>query len=1215
MHFPDPLRVLLLALVFLAIPFSVAASPPAPISRDPDMAQLAARGWSGPLARRSGEVKAVIELADTPTALLFANAQQSGAQPQIAGQLAQRQLAQIERGQQALLAPLSTLGAQVLYRVQRVYNGVAVRVDAKNLLAISQLPGVKAIHPLVPKQRSNTGSVPLIGAPQVWTQTVGASKAIGTGMRIAIIDTGIDYLHTDFGGPGTYPPTITDTTPLSGLVGYFPSSKVAGGYDLVGDDYDADPGSGTYQPVPHPDPNPLDCNGHGTHVAGSAAGYGVKADGSTYTGTYDSTIYNTPGFFRIGPGVAPGAQLYAYRVFGCNGSTDVTDLAIDRAIDPNGDGNPSDHVDVINMSLGSSYGSTYDSSSIAADNATKVGVIVVASAGNSGDATNVTGSPAAADSVISVAAANQPDANLDGIQVIAGPQAVNGTTQPAAFSVAYDWAGEPDVSGAVYYPATNRNGCTDWTGADATNISGKIVLIDWSDNSGTCGGSVSRTGRVTALGGIGAIIVDNSDVFDLSITGSAVIPAVSMPKAIGDLLKANLSGLQVRFSGSLAGSTVYSDPGASDVIADFSSRGPRLGGTLKPDIAAPGVNIFSALVGSGDEGESLNGTSMAAPHVAGAMAILRQLHPGWSVAELKALAMNTATNTVRTAAAADSQTLEPSRIGAGRINVAGAAADNVIAFDSARPSNVSVSFGNVDVQGTATLTRNVTVRNKGTVSATFNLGYAPAATTPGVVYSVSPATITLAAGASATVQVQLHADASQMTHAVLPSLPTSQDGDARNWVPEASGYLTLTPPAAQRSFTANVRGYFENPQIDSGVSATGLFTFTAATSALEYSLRFSEPFTVTMGHIHRGAAGVNGGVLVGITSAGTISMLSGSTTLGASDVALLLKGELYLNFHTDAHGTGEIRGQIVPKTGLRLPVYAAPQPVAALAGTLNNRTQLLTSASVSGTISLAGSGTGTTSDPALVTALELQESSPPIIATSAYTGYSDLRYVGIGSDYPTTNAIASTTLFIGVATFNNWSSLNEQYFEVDFDTNGDGVIDYALFTDQTGTSSDPSDVQFTYLAHLLPDGSVSTIIGEYPINVLDSSEFDTRLYRSNVAVLAVDAADLGLTNTNSAFDYQVYSSYNTIFVSGGIDDASRWLRYNPAKPGFAFTGGEQGLNTYVASSGTSIPYVYNRANFLANRSEGVLLLHHHNASGERAEALPLRFLFTPMIRR
>ncbi|WP_455132545.1 S8 family serine peptidase [Microbacterium aurum] len=120
--------------------------------------------------------------------------------------------------------------------------------------------------------------------------------------------------------------------------------RVKGGIDLVGDDYNADSSSDDYQPVPHPDDNPLDCNGHGSHVAGTTGGSGVLADGTTYPGPYDeSTPSNT---FRVGPGVAPQVDLYAVRVFGCEGSTDVVVPALDWAVEHG--------MDVVNLSLGSS---------------------------------------------------------------------------------------------------------------------------------------------------------------------------------------------------------------------------------------------------------------------------------------------------------------------------------------------------------------------------------------------------------------------------------------------------------------------------------------------------------------------------------------------------------------------------------------------------------------------------------------------------------------------------------------------------------------------------------------------------------------------------------------------------------------------------------------------------------------------------------------------
>ena len=150
--------------------------------------------------------------------------------------------------------------------------------------------------------------------------------------------------------------------------------------------------------------------GHGSHVAGTAAGFGVKADGTTFAGPYERTTY-TPGAFRIGPGVAPQAELYAVRVFGCNGSTDVVADAIDWAVE-NG-------MDVISMSLGSDYGVVDHGDLVeqtAVANAAAAGIIVVAASGNAGPTPYITSAPAVYEGAISVAAtdalAGLPFANL-----------------------------------------------------------------------------------------------------------------------------------------------------------------------------------------------------------------------------------------------------------------------------------------------------------------------------------------------------------------------------------------------------------------------------------------------------------------------------------------------------------------------------------------------------------------------------------------------------------------------------------------------------------------------------------------------------------------------------------------------------------------------------------------------------------------------------------
>jgi subtilisin family serine protease len=1161
--------------------------------------------------QRSGSVKVVVELSDEPSVVTYAARRKTAAAIQ-AGREAQAQTARIEQAQQQLLAPLSQLQAEVLYRVQRVYNGIGVRVDANKLAAIAAFPGVKAIHPLATKYIQNSGSVPMIGAPKVWEQTVGANKVTGKGIKIAIIDSGIDYIHKDFGGSGNYT-GVTDTSAPAF------TAKVVGGYDFVGDDYNAS-SFDQAKHVPHPDANPMDCDGHGTHVAGTAAGFGVNADGSTYTGPWtQATPFST---MKIGPGVAPEATLYALRVFGCTGGTDVTDQALDWAVDPNGDGDPADHVDVINMSLGSSYGSTYDSSDIASENAAKAGIIVVASAGNEGDSQYIVGSPASADSVISVAAAGQPvqpTIVLDAILATTGELA--GTLLPVRISSAFASGGtKPDVTGAVYYPASNQTACDAYSPDEAAKIAGKVVIVDRTDGCDTF------VLNVRAAGAIGAIVVDDRDVFDqAAIFGSRFIPVVTMPKNIGDVVKAKLANLSVRFSQSFKNATTYQDSDLSDVIAGFSSRGPRRGGMLKPDITAPGMNIFSALVGSSSGGQFESGTSMAAPHIAGTMAILKQLHPTWTAQQLKALVMNTATNDVRIRVAQDSQILGPARVGAGRVNVPNAAAASVIAFDSARPSNVSVSFGNVEVASPTRLTRTVTVANKGAAAATYDLSYTPVTTIPGVTYSISPGSVTVNPGQSATVTVVMSADPTTMKHTIDATESRKQNGLPRMFVADASGYLTMTPPTAKRYFTVTLRSYYENPPTAGAVHATAILTYTQSAGSLDYTIAFSAPYTVANGHIHTGLAGANGAVLKTLTGAASnLTKLTGTVALSASEAAQLIKGGLYINFHTAANPNGEIRGQIVPTNpALRLPIYASARPASAMKGKVTPPVPNSSAVKTNGTIALSGTGVNTgTSLPtdtlSIATAFELQYRSPRLTATNALTNYTDLQYVGVNSTYSASKPVGQSQIVFGIATYGNWSSPNQVRFEVDIDTNRDGHDDYALLTQNAIGGN--NDAFVTVLAKLQSDGNIDPSFGDagfkkqYPLNVLDGAQADTNIFNTNVVVLAVNAADIGLTDTANSFNYRVFSDTNVGEARNRLSDETPTLHYTLTKPGVTFALGLFGLPAYADLPSTSIGFTYDRENFHANGSQGFLLLHHHNVTGARGETFSVTELFVPLVR-
>jgi subtilisin family serine protease len=326
---------------------------------------------------------------------------------------------------------------------------------------------VIAINPLGKYEMDLSETVPYIGAAAV--QATGFD---GTGVRVAVLDSGIDYTHYNLGGSGnvadfdTNDPTIVEP-------GTFPTWKVIGGYDFVGEVWPND--------ALAPDSDPLDKGtgaGHGTHVADIIAGKSM--DG-------------------LHKGVAPGASLYAVGV--CSKvSTSCSGIALlqgmDFALDPNGDGDISDAVDVINMSLGSSYGQRQDDLSFASANAVRMGVVVVTSAGNSADKPYIVGSPSSTPEVISVAQTQVPSAKL--YRITAGTVTVGGSWQP--------WSAAPAfVSGALQYgngSGGNLLGCSAFAPGSLT---GKILLLD----RGTCAISI-KVSNGAAAGALAVVVANNA---------------------------------------------------------------------------------------------------------------------------------------------------------------------------------------------------------------------------------------------------------------------------------------------------------------------------------------------------------------------------------------------------------------------------------------------------------------------------------------------------------------------------------------------------------------------------------------------------------------------------------------------------------------------------------------------------------------------------------
>ncbi len=796
---------------------STAAAAPATakLAHGVKASKLTAAGLKGTKAKtlpaglpKKGRYAFLLKLDTKSTSSVYATIKKSRGTAS-ARSAARAQLSTVTTAQNRTIGALPE-SSKVIYRTHAALAGVAVVTDVKNYAALRQISGVSAVYPIAPKTPSNSYAVPLQGGAAAWD----ATGDHGENATVAVIDTGVDYTHANFGGPGTVDAYNTakandadPVDPASYDHAKFNASTLdvngnpAYMYDFAGDSYNADPNDPAYQPVPAPDPNPLDCNSHGSHVAGTAAGYGENADGSTYTGTYDA---DTPfDQLRIGPGMAPKARLYAYKIFGCEGSTNVTGEAIDKAMDPNGDGDTSDHADVVNMSLGSDYTFPDDGDSILTNEASQIaGVTMVVASGNGGDIYDIGGSPGNAVRAIAVASSQDAYAQTDALHVTA-PGNIAGD-YASERSIAYDWQTEPDLIGdvvALSDPA-NQDGCLTFSDADKAAVDGKIVFEEWTDTDADrrCG-SVARATKLAATNAIGFIFGDDEESFAAGITGSETIPGVLVSKSGADAIRTELqAGHTVTVNGTTLAGFRQIISGLDDTVSSFSSRGIRDEGNVKPDVTAVGSTVFSTGMGTGNEGLNDSGTSMATPMVAGTAALVVSQHPDWTPEQVKADIMNTADADLYRDPDFSGAKYAPNRVGAGRIDVNAALSNSVLAYTTDGPGgtstgNVSASFGPIPLtaaDGVTVKTKTIKVQNTGLDPVSYDVGFDDRTTIPGATYTVSPSSVTVDPQSSTTVTLTLTIDPSELTKTIDPTVERETGGNPRQYVADASGLVMFT---------------------------------------------------------------------------------------------------------------------------------------------------------------------------------------------------------------------------------------------------------------------------------------------------------------------------------------------------------------------------------------------------------------------------------------
>ena len=721
-----------------------------------------------PLVKR-GKLRVIIQCSGTPLNISLAKEGKNTVEASYSDVASQ--LSNLKSAQSAVLNKILQAGIQIKvhHNFYISFNGFSADINIKDLKKLKSLVGPNNVFFATLYKPVDANSNKLIGAGSsgVWTDP----GVDGSGMYVGVVDTGIDYTHPDLGGH----PGIS-----------FPTTKVPAGYDFG--DLDSDP---------------MDCQGHGTHVSGI-----IAADGAV-------------------KGVAPKAKIIIAKIVsGCEGSAWSDDIAaaFDYMADPNNidNGPEGTHPPVasVNMSFGADKGfvdpNAPDQKAI--ENCISAGIPVALAAGNSGyfpswfNDNAMIGSPAVTSNCMAVAASHNSAVTMFGFTDSSGTKW--GYELPGV-SI-FGWGQDPPLPTKVWSPTdevpyyfVGDQSPDDLS--DPSVLSGKIAVMEKPSSYSDRAFYAKEAENNGAIGVIyyatGDYYLGGNCVYGLPVylVGSIDIPVVFTRGAAGPALEA-LSDKVVQFNTFVSvpeGSDLLACGGKPDTMADFSSWGPPPDLSFKPDITAPGVDIWSTIPVAQGEYASWSGTSMASPHIAACMALVKEAHPDWTPAQIKAALMNTSKVLIDPNSDNGKGDLpySPRVMGAGRVDVYNALHNDVLVVDK-NSQQPYVDLGSIENYKTSPVTFTVTLKNNGDEDVTYSINASVQTTSyglwdsnnhypnseplDGAVISTDPSsTVTVPAGSSVDVTVTIDA-----THC------NQVAGWNLSELPFVEGFVTFTPQGA-----------------------------------------------------------------------------------------------------------------------------------------------------------------------------------------------------------------------------------------------------------------------------------------------------------------------------------------------------------------------------------------------------------------------------------